>query len=537
MDRRVFLRSVGAASLAFGGLQAAPRRPNILLILADDLGYSDIGCYGGEIETPNLDRLAQRGVRFTQFYNTARCCPTRASLLTGLHPHQAGIGHMVDTGKPEYPAYRGDLAANCVTIAEILKAAGYRTRMCGKWHVTPVSQAKHNWPLQRGFERFYGTIHGAGSYFDPVTLTRDNEPVSPETKDYYYTDALADSAVKYIEEMAGSSQPFFLYLAFTAPHWPLHALEPDIAKYVQRYKIGWDAVRVERHRRMIELGLVDKRWALTPRDSEAPPWSEAEHKDWQAVRMAVYAAMVHSMDRAIGRVIQALQRAGVYEDTLIFFLSDNGGCAEEVRPAWTGLHIPKRTRDGRPVRVGNLPEVMPGPEDTYQSYGLPWANVSNTPFRLYKHWVHEGGIATPLIMHWPRGIKRAGALVHEPAHVVDILPTCLEVAGARYPKTRHGVPVLPPEGISLMPLIAGKQLPERCLCWEHEGNRAVRKGRWKLVSKYPDRWELYDLQADRTETNDLSSRHADRARELAALYEGWARRCNVEPWEKVRPRR
>lgn len=535
MKRRHFLSGLGAAALGAPEAPAAPRAPNILLILADDLGFSDIGCYGGEIETPNLDRLAQRGVRFTQFYNTARCCPTRASLLTGLYAHQAGVGHMVDTGRPEYPAYRGDLAPNCVTIAEALRAAGYRTRMCGKWHVTPVSDSKHNWPLQRGFERFYGTIHGAGSFYDPVTLTRDNQPAEPETPDYYYTDALAANAVRYIEELAGSPQPFFLYLAFTAPHWPLHALEADIARYAERYCDGWDALRLERHRRMIALGLLDKRWPLTPRAPEAPPWNEAPHKDWQRRRMAVYAAMVHSMDRAIGRVIQALKRTQAFENTLIFFLADNGGCAEELRPGAKALHIPERTRDGRPVRAGNLPNHVPGPEDTYQSYGLAWANVSNTPFRLYKHWVHEGGIATPLIAHWPRGIARAGALVHQPAHIIDILPTCLDVAGAGYPATRQGVPVQPPEGTSLMPLIAGKRAPQRWLCWEHEGNRAVRQGRWKLVSRYPERWELYDLEADRTELNDLSSRHPDRVREMAAFYERWAGRCGVEPWESVRP--
>lgn len=538
MKRREFLNLVGASRLVQPALAAAPRRPNIVLILADDMGFSDIGCYGGEVETPNLDGLARRGVRFTQFYNTARCCPTRASLLTGLYAHQAGVGHMVDTGRPEYPAYRGDLSPHCVTIAEALRAAGYRTLMCGKWHVTPVSDSKHNWPLQRGFERFYGTIHGAGSYYDPVSLIKDNERTAPERRDYYYTDALADQAARYIEEAAGKREPFFLYLAFTAPHWPLHALEADIARYLERYKPGWDVLRAERHRRMVELGIIEKHWPITPRDPQAPAWGEAPHKEWQIRRMAVYAAMIHSMDRAIGRVLEALRRSGSYEDTLIMFLSDNGGCAEELRPTAQGLHVPKLTRDGRPVRVGNLPEVMPGPEDTYQSYGVAWANLSNTPFRLYKHWVHEGGIATPFIAHWPRGIQRPGAIIHEPAHIIDIMPTCLDVAGAKYPSEREGVRVLPLEGISLLPLMRGKKVSaDRTIYWEHEGNRAVRQGRWKLVSRHPGGWELYDLQADRTEMNDVAARYPDRAQELAGLYEKWAARCGVEPWDKVRPRK
>ena len=535
MTRREFL-NLATVSCTSATAMLTPRRPNILLILADDLGFSDIGCYGSEIETPNLDRLARRGVRFTQFYNTARCCPTRASLLTGLYPHQAGVGHMVDTGRPDYPGYRGDLSPRCVTTAEVLRSAGYRTFMCGKWHVTPVSESKHNWPLQRGFQRFYGTIHGAGSYYDPVSLTEGNEPAKPDRSDYYYTDALAERAVQYIREMAGKTEPFFLYLAFTAPHWPLHARETDVARYLGLYKQGWDALRQERYRRMVELGIIERRWQLAPRDPRAPAWDEAPHKEWQVRRMAVYAAMVHAMDRAIGRVLEALERSGAYEDTLIMFLSDNGGCAEELGPKAQGLHIPRLTRDGRPVRVGNLPEVMPGPEDTYQSYGLAWANLSNTPFRLYKHWVHEGGIATPFIVHWPRRIRRAGIVIHQAAHIIDVMPTCLDAAGAKYPSERQGTPVLPLEGVSLLPLITGEgALDERTLYWEHEGNRAVRQGPWKLVSRHPGNWELYDMEADRTETNDVAARHPDRVREMAALYEKWAARCGVEPWEKVRP--
>ncbi|MBW3598410.1 MAG: sulfatase-like hydrolase/transferase, partial [Planctomycetes bacterium] len=331
------------------------RVPNIVLILADDMGYSDIGCYGGEVETPNLNRLAAGGLRFTQFYNTGRCCPTRASLLTGLYPHQAGVGHMMsDWGRP---GYRGDLNEQCATIAEVLGDAGYQTMMAGKWHVTrhvghwsgdKQVTSKHNWPRQRGFEKFYGIIHGAASFYDPISLARDNEPVEPEGDAYYFTDAISDNAVQYIDE-ASREKPFFLYVAYTAPHWPLHAPAEVVAKYKERYRKGWDAIRHQRRKRMIEQGLVREEWELTPRDSAVPAWEDAPHHDWEAHRMAVYAAMIDIMDQGIGRILDALERAGRSQNTLIFFLADNGGCAEVIGPRWGGLHIPKETRDGRPL--------------------------------------------------------------------------------------------------------------------------------------------------------------------------------------------
>lgn len=537
MDRRAFLARLTGSLAAPKLLPARAARPNIVLIVADDMGFSDLACYGGELETPNLDRLAKSGIRFTQFYNTARCCPTRASLLTGLYPHQAGVGHMVDTGRPDLPGYRGDLNRNCVTIAEVLRDAGYHTLMVGKWHVTPVSESKHNWPLQRGFERYYGTIHGAGSYYDPVMLVRDNERVEPDRADFYYTDALGRQAAKWIEDYVRRGAPFFLYVAFTAPHWPLHAPADSIAKYRGRFRAGWDELRRERYRRMVRMGLLDPRWSLTARDSRAPAWESVSHRDWQMRRMEVYAAMVEHMDRAVGAIVGALRRVGAEADTLLLFLSDNGGCAEEIGPQWRGLHIPKATRAGQPVVIGNLPHVLPGPENTYQSYGVPWANLSNTPFRLFKHWVHEGGIATPLIAHWPRGIAKPGSVVHQPGHVIDLMATCVDVAAARYPETYLGQPITPLEGKSLVPVFQGRNPePRGPLFWEHEGNRAVREGRWKLVSRYPEQWELYDLEADRTETNDLSRRHPDVAERLARLYQDWARRCGVEPWENVRKR-
>lgn len=539
----VTLRFLLCATLSLASVAAAADKPNILLIMADDMGISDIGCYGGEIYTPTLDALAANGLRFSQFYNCARCCPTRAALLTGLYPHQAGIGHMMsDFG---LPGYRGDLNEQCVTIAQVLKSAGYRTYMAGKWHVTKHVgfwtgdrnlTSKHNWPVQRGFDRFFGTIHGAGSYYDPVSLVLDNDPQpSPTDPNFYYTDAITDWAVRFIREHDEQfpETPFFCYVAYTSPHWPLHALKEDIVRYGGRYDVGWDMIREQRYRRMISMGLISGKWALSPRDPRVSPWSEEPHKRWQARRMEVYAAQVDRMDRGIRRIVETLSDLGKLDNTVIFFLADNGGCAEEIGPNWRGLHIPARTRDGRPVKLGNTPEVMPGPEDTYQSYGIPWANVSNTPFRRYKHWVHEGGISSPLIVHWPDGIAPDlhGRIVHDIGHVIDIMPTCVELAGATYPREYNGHKILPPEGLSLVPVLRGQRLKRpTALFWEHEGNRAVRLGRWKLVATFRGPWELYDMEADRTELHDLSSTNQDLVEELAALYEAWAQRANVVPW-------
>jgi arylsulfatase A-like enzyme len=536
MNRRTFLSLACAAPYA---VAQRGQRPNIVLILADDMGFSDLGCYGGEIKTPHIDSLASQGLRFRQFYNAARCCPTRASLLTGLYPHQAGVGHMVDTGRPDLPSYQGDLNENCVTIAQVLRAAGYRTMMSGKWHVTPVSPSKHNWPLQRCFERHYGTIHGAGSFYDPVTLTLNNEPAQPEGRDYYYTDAITNYAERFLDELGRGPAPFFLYLAYTSPHWPMHAFESDIAKYKGRYKDGWDALRAQRHKRMTEMGVVDAKWPLTPRDAAAPAWGDEPHKEWMERRMEVYAAMVDRMDQNLGRLLAKLRAMGQEENTLILFLSDNGGCAEELRGVSNALHVPKQTRDGRPVRFGNLPEVMPGKDDDYQSYGLPWANASNTPFRLYKHWVHEGGIATPLIARWPKGItKRGGGFEDEPSHLIDIMATCADLGGAAYPSEHGGRKILPMEGRSLAPLFAGRRpATRRELYWEHEGNRAVRQGKWKLVSRHPGQWELFDLAADRTELKDLAAAQPAKTKELAAHWDAWAARAGVLPWTTVRPPR
>lgn len=531
-------------------------RPNIIVILSDDMGFSDIGCYGGEIHTPNLDRLGGGGLRFTQFYNTGRCCPTRACLLTGLYPHQAGVGHMmVDRGSD---GYRGDLNRHCLTIAQVLKSAGYGTYATGKWHVTRFAGPegpKHNWPLARGFDRFYGTITGAGSFYDPATLVRDNTMISPaadpdyQPRQFYYTDAITDHALRFLNDHQAErgDKPFFLYVAYTAAHWPMHALPDDIAKYRGKYDEGYGPLRRERLSRLKQAGLVSPLWQLSP---QAGDWDAVPNKAWEARAMEVYAAMIDRMDQGVGRIVDRLEESGRLANTLILFMQDNGGCAEEIgrsadspatqRPAQPPLPplaaealelavIPKRTRDGFPVRQGM--GVMAGPPDTYVSYGRNWANVSNTPFREYKHWVHEGGISTPLIAHWPAGIFRGGELEYEPAHLIDIMATCMAVSGAKYPKEENGESIYPLEGVSLLPAFEGEPLQREALYWEHEGNRAVRDGEWKLVAKGKQgAWELYDMEADRTELNDLAAREPERVSRMAARWESWARRAHVLPW-------
>ena len=354
--------------------------PNILLIMNDDMGYSDIGCYGGEVRTPNLDRLAADGVRLTQFYNTARCCPTRASILTGLHPHQVGIGWM--TAQLDEDGYRGSLSDTCVTIGEALKLAGYATYMSGKWHVSHdqgPDGPKYSWPRQRGFDRYFGILGGAANYWQPSTLTRDNDAVDLASlpEDFFLTDAISDEAANYIREHAATNgdAPFFLYTAYSAPHWPLHAHEDDILRYRGRFAAGWDRLREERLQRMRAMGIVDASWPMTERDPTQPPWEETPHKAWQQRRMEVYAAQIDRMDQGIGRIVAALEETNRIDNTLILFLADNGACAEEfaaeVRPLPPTYPAgTTQTRDGRTVMRGNDPTVMPGPDDTYQSYGV-----------------------------------------------------------------------------------------------------------------------------------------------------------------------
>lgn len=521
--------------------------PNIVLIMSDDMGYSDIGCYGGEINTPHLDGLATNGLRYSQFYNTARCCSTRASLLTGLYPHQTGVGHMMeDRG---LPGYQGNLGQNCLTIAEVLRPAGYSTYMAGKWHVAPPKN-RDNWPLQRGFGRFYGTIHGAGSFYDPNTLTRDNTPVSPSADPeykpdgpYYYTDAISDHACRFIDEH-NTSEPFFLYVAYTAAHWPMHALPQDIAQYKGKYDAGYTTTRVARLKRLRELGLIKPEWKLSRQTGN---WNEVKDKEWEAHCMEVYAAMVDNMDQGIGRIMDTLENNSLADNTLVLFLQDNGGCAESYGRNPNGPRVksgapakpmkpeelqtemtPTFTRDGYPVRRGH---VMPGPADTAIGYGKAWANVSNTPFREYKHWVHEGGISTPFIAHWPAGIRRTGEIEHQPSHLVDIMATCVDLSEATYPREYGGESISPGEGVSLVPTFSGDMIERDAIYFEHEGNRAIRKGQWKLVAKgHAGRWQLYDMEKDRTEQNNLAGQNPELVNELSEQWENWAKRTMAKPW-------
>jgi arylsulfatase len=506
--------------------------PDIVIVLADDMGYSDIGCYGGEVRTPVIDGLAANGLRFTRFYNASRCCPSRASLLTGLYSHQAGVGHMVeDRGKP---GYRGRLNDRCVTIAEVLRAAGYHTAMAGKWHVTPfdydTAQAsdRASWPLQRGFARFTGSLAGGGNYYLPKGWMVDNE-FTPPGDGFYYTDAVTGAATRFIDE-AKPDKPLFLYVAYTAPHWPLHAREEDIARYAGVYDVGWDSIRETRYQRMVKMGLVDAMWPLSPRDPRVESWADTtKDRAWRARQMAVYAAMIDRMDQGIGKIVDSLRKRGRFDNTLVVFLSDNGGCEETpglpgiLRLAMTGVDT---------SRWGNRKDVLAGPPDTFQSYGIPWANASNTPFRWYKSETHEGGIATPLVVHWPAGIGSAlrGSLVHEPGHLIDLMATSVDLAGASYPAAAAGREVQPMEGVSLRPAFEGKPLARgKPLFFEHEGNRAIIDGSWKLVSMAKGKWQLYDLSSDRTELKNLAAEQPERVETLAALWQEWARRANVTP--------
>jgi arylsulfatase A-like enzyme len=564
---KLFASVLAAVAIVTGVIPAtsnarATGPPNIVLIMSDDMGFSDIGCYGGEINTPNLDQLANGGVRFSQFYNTARCCPTRAALLSGVYQHQAGIGLM--TGDKQLPGYRGELGRDVVSIAEALGTAGYRRYMAGKWHVTRhvgPNGPKDNWPLQRGFEKFYGTIIGAGSFYDPATLCRGNTYITPvndpkyKPKTYYYTDAISDNAVTFLKQHAdeSSDKPFFLYAAYTTAHWPMHALPHDIAKYKGKYDKGFAPIREARLAKMKTLGLVAADTKLSPQSDN---WEKVADKPWEARNMEVYAAMIDSMDQGIGRIVAELKRQNEFDNTLIFFLQDNGGCAEgfgrhtprngyatDLKPLGPdGLQRkiwpPMQTRDGRPLKTG--PGVMAGPEDTFIGYGRGWANVSNTPFREYKHFAHEGGISTPLIVHWPSGIdpSRNGKLEHQPGHVIDIMATCADVAGGAYPRKFGEHEIIPVEGVSLLPAFSGKPVERTdALYFEHHLNCAIRDGDWKLVRKGQTgrdaklfAWELYNVKTDRAELQNVAAENPEKVEELHAKWEDWAVRAKVKPW-------
>ena len=538
------------AGLATQAWAQQDARPNIIVILADDLGYSDLGCYGGEIHTPNLDRLAREGLRFNSFYNAGRSCPTRASLLTGLYPHQAGIGRM--TFNDSLPGYRGQLTDNGVTLAEVMKEAGYQTGMVGKWHVaeTPLRSDQRQWlahqvyheefadkacyPVNRGFEDFYGIIYGVADYFDPFSLVDGETPVRNVPKDYYITCALSDSAVSYVNRYARQDKPFFLYLAYTAPHWPLHALPRDIEKYKDTYKDGWDVVRQRRYERMKQWGLFPGAdHFLSPRQ-HPDRWADNPTKEWDARAMAVHAAMVDRMDQGIGQLLDALQENGELDNTLILFLSDNG-CSNEVCQNYSEGENdrPDMTRLGEKIVYPRQKEVLPGSEQTYASIGPIWANVANTPFRFWKAKSYEGGVNTPCIAFWPKGMKaQKGSVTSQRAHVIDIMATCVELGQAVYPATCHGKPIRPMEGRSLVPVFQGKvREPHDYLGFEHFNEKAlISKDGWKIVQPGKNAaWELYNLNEDPTELHDVATRYPKKLEQLVKAYAQWAERCLVVP--------
>jgi arylsulfatase len=501
----------------------AADKPNIVVILADDMGFSDIGCYGGELATPNINRLAENGVRFTQFYNTGRCCPTRAALLTGLYSHQAGVGHMTDERKGKngelLAGYSGRLNDRCVTMAEALKPAGYFTAMVGKWHVG------HNLgvtPTGRGFDRalhaaaggfYFQNSKGGPLFLNGKSVGRTDDPLP---KEWYTSDLWTEYGLKFIDEARAEKKPFFLYVGENAPHFPLQAPQEDIQRWRGKFKVGWDKLREARYRRQIEMGLIDKNWPLSPRLPEVPAWESltAEQQDRYDLLMSIYAAVVERLDRAIGKLIDGLKERGELDNTLIFFMSDNGGNAE------SGIN-------GKTGGAG-----VPGDAKSDVFIGQCWATLNNTPFVRYKHYTDEGGISSPLIVHWPKVIPAArnGQFEKQPGHLVDIMATCLDVAGATYPKEFGGKPITPYQGVTLRPALLGEDVKRsKPIFWEHESNRAVREGQWKLVALEGKPWRLYDLTADRTEQHDLSTEQPERVKSLAAKWDDWAAQSNVLP--------
>lgn len=543
------LQSLLTLPLLFGTpLVQSQDNPNILIILADDLGYSDLGCYGGEINTPNLDRLASNGLRFTRFYNASRSCPTRASLLTGLYQHQAGIGRM--TFDQNLPGYRGTMARNTVTIPEVLKSAGYRTSMVGKWHVaeTPLRDDQRDWlnhqvehdqytalcdyPVNRGFDTHYGTIYGVVDYFDPFSLVEGEVPIKDVPKDYYITDALSDRAADEI--LNSDDRPFFMYLSYTAPHWPLHALPEDIEKYKDTYKVGWDEIRKSRYEKMKKLGIFgDNKDFLTERQFKKS-WEENESSEWDARAMAVHAAMIDRMDQGIGKVLEALEKTGKLDNTLILFMSDNGCSPEMCQNMKPGENDrPDMTRDGRPIIYAKNKVVMPGPETTYAALGAEWANVANTPFRYWKAKQYEGGICTPCIAHWPNGLKTPkGSFNNDICHVIDLMATCVDITGAKYPENYRGYHIQEMEGKSILPIFNNEHSKRHdYVAFEHFNEAAlISNDGWKIVrTKRIAPWELYNLNDDRTEKINLAEKYPEKVSELEKKYNDWADRCRVYP--------
>lgn len=527
MKHKRFLKiSTLGLLVGFGSnVSAQDDRPNIILIMVDDMGYSDIGCYGGEIPTPNIDRLAEKGIRYTQFYNTARSCPTRASLMTGLYPHQAGIGQMsedpgstAEQSEVKLFPYKGYLNRNSVTLGEVLKEGGYHTYMTGKWHLGMHGMQK--WPLQRGFDRFYGILAGACSYFKPSGgrgLTLDNSNLPSPQGPYYTTDAFTDHAIQFMDSNKDDDKPFFLYLAYNAPHWPLHAKDRDIEMFITKYEEGWHSISEKRHKRMIELGLVREEWGTAAWESRH--WDELSEKEKHdaALRMSVYAAQIYAIDYNIGKLIDYLEETGKRENTLIVFLSDNGACAEPYSE--TGF--------------GTIEEINDPARSVHPSYGLPWAQVSNTPYRKYKVRAYEGGISTPFIISWPGKFARYNnQFRNNIAFLPDIMATFVEVSHSSYPKKYHGGnDIFPMEGNNILPTITNPHHSvHEYIFGEHFDNRYVRNEKWKAVKdQESDNWELYDMENDRTERFNLAQKHPHILKEMTAQWDHWAERVFVYP--------
>ncbi|MDE0769916.1 MAG: arylsulfatase [Opitutaceae bacterium] len=538
--------SLAASSVAVGASDSV--RPNIVLILVDDLGYSDLGCYGGEIETPNIDRLAQNGVRMTQLYNSARCCPTRASLMTGLYPHQTGVGFMTaDNGKP---GYRGFLNDRCVTTASLLQTAGYKTYLAGKWHLRGAGDLECT-PTNRGFDEFYGPFRDYASFYREdlyFRLPEGREPIEQSSDSFYATNAITDYALHFLDDARKNAKPYYLYLAYNAPHFPLQAPVELIDKYAEEYEKGWDHIREERFAKMMASGLIPKNFDLSERglvpevpnrnkDSkyfgqQIPAWDSLDHdrqKDL-ARRMATFAAMIEIVDRNVGRVVEDLKANGELENTCIFFLSDNGACAEWDPYGFDDDPYPQN----KLYKGDELKEI--GQKGTFHSYGTAWANASNAPFSSYKHYTYEGGISSPAIVHFPSSVKASGSINRETQHVMDVAATILDLANVRYPEKWKGETLYPIEGQSLLPLIEGRATSSRPLYFEHEGNRGVRDGKWKLVwTNYEKQWELYDIQKDRTETRNIARSHPNKVANLSKQWHAWAERCLVEKEKIVIP--
>lgn len=496
-------------------------QPNIVIIMSDDMGYSDLGCFGGEIETPNLDSLASGGLRFTNFYSENMCWVSRAAMLTGVY-HKSSM-------------FENGVHPRCVTIPEALQQNGYQTKMSGKWHL--AGRPYHVFPVDRRYDEFYGILGGASSFYAPAFLTRNRTNVESEASEdpnYYITDAISAEADRMIRE-TDADAPLLLSIAYTAAHWPLHAPENDVAAYKGKFAMGWDEMRKRRLARMKKLGLIPAGLSISPRHPAVPAWKDEPNKNWQQRRMEVYAAQVTSMDRGIGRVINALKQTGRFENTLIFFTIDNGGCHVEYGADRKGDYLPDQTRDGRPMRPGNLPDIMPGPEDTYQSYGYGWANASNTPYRMFKQFDHEGGIRTPMIAHWPNGIVSKGTIVPAVAHLIDIMPTVLEVTKTQTPSRVVSTDVVNTtpirmDGHSLAPIFSGKTIaPHDSLFFDHNKGKALRAGDWKIVSEKKSKskgvqWELYHLKNDPLELHDLASKRPDKLKELTEIWESESKR-------------